>query len=240
MWHASYSEKSDFILSGSLRKLFLKGVYETLELFFTEKMSFEELSDNEEMITTNGSPYHNCYNNLTNAEKIYAISEVTRHLTSKSKAPKLFQWNESAIYAVFQSIQAEISFEIDAETHFHGNFPGEHSHDWRRLVSAAEREFVDYGIEEDPDDEESEYINPLSQDHDEWDDVVDSLSETILWDQDFLCEDIFLDAPPECSKKIKMYAGVDDDYFLTPIPTFNKLEFQKAARFLEKIIKEEC
>lgn len=210
----------------------MEGVYETLELFFTEKMSFEELSDNEEMVTTNGSSYHNCYNNFTNAEKIYAISEVTRHLTTKSKAPKLLQWNESAVYAVFQSIQAAISFEIDSEEDM-----GKYSHYWRKLVSAAEREFIDYGIKEDPDDEESEYMNPLSKDHDEWDRVVDSLSETILWDQDFLCEDIFLDTHPECSKKIKMYAGIDDDYFSTPIPTVNKLQFQKAARFLKKITK---
>ena len=229
MWHAS--EKSDFILTGNLKKLFLEGVYETLELFFSERMSFEELSRNDDFITTNGSSHHDCYNRLSDLEKVYAVAQVTKDLTGPAKAPKLLQWNESAVYAVFQSIQAAISFEIDSQDDL-----DEYSHRWRKLVSAAEREQIDYGIEE-VEGEESEYIDPLSDDHDEWDRVVESLADVILWDRDFLDEDIFLDSPPNRARKVKQSAGIDDDYFSTPIPAVNKLRFEKAARFLRKAIK---
>lgn len=218
MWNSCVDRNS--VIKGNFKNLFLEGVYETLELFF-------ENDDCEEgEITTNGADYHKPYANFTNEEKIYSIAFVTKALTSsKIKAPKLLQWNESAIYAVFESMKGAVSFEVDMAEDL-----DKFAFRWRKLISKAEREVKDYDNEED-------YINVKCDDIEEWEIVIDNLADEILHDRDF--EDdfarIIVDKSPESSEYLKYFGGIPRSYFIETMGIVTKKKLKKASEFLKHI-----
>ena len=50
-----------------------------------------------------------------------------------------------------------------------------------------------------------------------WEDVVEFLSDAILWDRDFELSDSFLDIDPGVSSQRRRLLGIDHDYF-TRVP----------------------
>ena len=84
----------------------------------------------------------------------------------------------------------------------------------RELVLAACRE---QGIEELPD--------PESEDFDEWEVLVSSLADGVLWDEDWK-DATHLDADPKASQAVKKLLGIDGDYYVavSPDPTDVELE----------------
>ena len=100
--------------------------------------------------------------------------------------------NEGAIATVFENLEQELCFEIE-------EMPKRKY--WRKLVRNALIE-LDYTDE------------PLLKcnDVDKWLMAVDSLSDLILWDTDYLMDEI-LDDPPEQSKFIKHLSGINKNYY---------------------------
>ena len=223
MWR---TPNGDQTIKGKYKKLFLDGAWETIELFMMEE-------DEEGFITTNGSGGHEPFNSLSNREKVYGLASVTKSLVGKSKSPKLFQWNESIIYAVFQSILAEVDYEIDACRTSEEYAQCEFSHHWRKMISEAEREVFD---------ESDEYIDPSCEDRDEWEAVVEFLADQILHDRDFLDSyaKIVTDNDPKRAKALKYFAGIPEDYYSTPMPLVTDEMFEDAEKFLKKTFKMEA
>ena len=221
MWNAPFNK--NFTLRGDFKKLFLEGVYETLELFFQDKGDCEE-----GFITTCGVNYHKPYANFTNEEKIYSIAFVTKALTSdKIKSPKLLQWNESAVYAVFESMKGAVCFEVDSADGL-----GKFAFRWRKLISKAEKEVKEYDNEED-------YIDVKCDDIKKWEIVIENLADEILHDRDF-CDAfarIIVDNPPELSELLKHQGGIPQSYYTETMGIVTRKKLKKASEFLRKRYK---
>jgi hypothetical protein len=220
MWNAPFNK--NFTLKGKFKKLFLEGVYQTLELFF------QEGECEEGFITTNGTDYHKPFENFTNKEKIYSIAFVTKALISdKVKSPKLVQWNESAVYAVFESIKGSVSFEVDEADGL-----GKFAFRWRNLISKAQRE-CKMGLEEE------DFIDVKCDNIREWETVIDNLADEILHDRDFEedFESMIVDNPPELSDLLKYQGGIPTHYYTKTMGHVSKKKLKKASDFLRKVLK---
>lgn len=232
MWHASTDKK--LVIQGKFKELFLEGVYAALDNWFLEGDCV--LKDGEDISTNDfcSKPYVN----FSNEEKLYAMYEITRCLTTKCASAELLQWNESSVYAVFEIIRNLVCYEIDMmdmneEMIKNGEIEKFDTHQMRKLVSEAEREVRDY-------DDEEDYIDPKCDDTDEWESVIlDNLAEIILWDDDFLecSEKIICDKSPERAEIIKYMGGIADNYYSEPMPLVTKNMLTKAKRFLKKTFK---
>ena len=55
---------------------------------------------------------------------------------------------------------------------------------------------------------------PTCDDLDEWETEVQELSHAILWDVDYEDAELYIDFPPEESKRLRNWAGIPDNYFL--------------------------
>jgi hypothetical protein len=53
---------------------------------------------------------------------------------------------------------------------------------------------------------------------DDWAFCIDCLHDAILWDTDYLGEELFVDLPPERARALKEKMGVADGYFLSVAP----------------------
>lgn len=232
MWRANPDKK--LVLEGKFKELFLKGVYSALDLWFLEG---DRALDEYREVSTNdfcSKPYAD----LSGREKLWALAEVTRCLTTKCETPELLQWNESAVYAVFEVLNVLVTYEIDMEPTYEdmiekGEIDEFDLYATRKLVSEAQREVRDYDLPED-------YVDPKSDDIDEWERVItDDLAEIILWDDDFLeCNArIVCDKSPERAEMVKYMAGIPRDYYSTPIPLVTDEMLKKAKRFLRKTFK---
>ena len=52
----------------------------------------------------------------------------------------------------------------------------------------------------------------------QWESLIDSLAEAILWDRDFEMADSFLDVDPGVSRQRRRLLGIEDDYFASVAP----------------------
>jgi hypothetical protein len=213
------------VLRGPLRKLFIAGVTEAAAGQFLEDPEFA--IDND-WIGWGTGLRNGAYERLEPTEKVYALAEVARALTNKSEPPIHNQWNEATVYAVFEEIACEVAVEIEDSLLEGSSVACTY---WRSLVADAEkqvRELID---------DEDEYIDVASVDVSEWSSVVlECLSGIILWDLDFLDNDI-PDLPPHASREAHSFFGIHGEYYTATVPVVTTEEFKKAERFLRKLRK---
>ncbi len=154
------------------------------------------------------------FDNLTYNQKISVLLTITNGLFKKSmRVIELTALNEGAIASVFEHIRNGLTLEID-----------EHMKPcWRALVREAS---IELGLEDVPALEYREL--------DEWDCCVDSLSDQILWDTDYL-EGGILDSSPEVAKIIKEKARINEDYFMDVPPDPNDKETEKQLKQLQRL-----
>ena len=157
---------------------------------------------------------------------------MTRALISnKVKSPKMYQWNESAVYAVFESIEHAVCFEVDMESEYDDD-DREFKYYWRNLISDAVKEFY---AEECCDDET---LSIYSTDLVEWRGTVDWLASAILWDRDFEEDmaDPLVDSSPDKSFVLKQMLGITEDYYTKTINVTEE-KLRKSQAFLQKAIR---
>lgn len=123
--------------------------------------------------------------------------------------PKLTAVLEAGVGAIYQAIRVMVEMEIDQLAE------GHESPTWRELVVAACRE---QGIEE--------LSDPESEDLDEWEVLVDSLTASVLWDEDWRDNENLLDVDPKAGRALKELLGIDEDYYVAvpPDPTDVEVE----------------
>ncbi len=135
------------------------------------------------------------FDRLTYGQKVSLLAIVCRGLLiPKVPIRNLTAVVECAVAAVFEFIKIEMITEIDES---------DNETSWRKLIHAARSEA---GVEGLP--------NADCQYEKEWIYEIDGLEDMILWDNDFLDEDLFIDAPPEEDQRMKDLMRVRDDYFL--------------------------
>ena len=93
---------------------------------------------------------------------------------------------------------------------------------WRELVLAAHRsifgEFRSTEIGPEVDDGVIERPAVDSYDMNAWEDLIEHLTDAVLWDRDFEMADSFLDIDPGVSQQRRRLLGIDDDYFTRVAP----------------------
>lgn len=151
------------------------------------------------------------FDQLAAPAKLALLAEVGWGLLRDTDAcPKLTAMNEAAVAILFANVEDSIQIEVDAQK---DDF--EDSIFWRPLVLAI---YHDDGDKIDL---------PASDctDMDEWNLLVDVLSDRILWDDDFNDADRFLDAPPDEAESLRDRFGIDDDYYRAIPPDPSESEF---------------
>lgn len=139
------------------------------------------------------------FDQLAAPAKLALLAEVGWALLRDTDAcPKLTAINEAAVAALFANIEHSLQFEIDTQKDGY-----EDSLFWRPLVLAVFREIGDT----------IDLPNPDCTDTEDWNLLVDVLSQRILWDDDFNDADRFLDAPPDEADSLRDRFGIDDDYY---------------------------
>ena len=72
-------------------------------------------------------------------------------------------------------------------------------------------------------------------DLDEWETEVQELSHAILWDVDYEDAKLYIDFPPEKSKRLRNWAGIPDNYFLAIADDLTDEEAQAGIKELRKL-----
>lgn len=138
------------------------------------------------------------FDRLESPSRLAMLAEVSWPLLRDTDScPPLTELNEATIAALFRAIEQQIEYEIDCEDDMETPFY------WRRLL-------LDVFIE---DGGESELPDVGCRDCKEWGLLVETLSDWILWDNDFESGEYFLDTPPEHAETMRSVFGIDDEYY---------------------------
>ncbi len=192
-------------------------------LFRTAVLSLASITDND--VRSGDEPWDfgvPVFDRLTPEPRLAMLATVGFALLRETpECPPLTAVNEATIATIFRHIEESIHEEVDS---------GEDTEDpfyWRRLVRLAGAETV----------ADLELLAESSSELDEWTFVVETLSDYILWDNDFNSEGVFADAEPEYAQANYEGMGIDEDYFLAvpPDPRASNLDqIRKVLRELER------
>lgn len=120
------------------------------------------------------------FDRLSLDHQMFSVLAVAQRLTDDLQPLPLDAWAEATVWALFEFVHYEIAYEIEVS-----QTPGEKP--WlmlRRLVRDAL-------VEKWETTESASIPAPESTDLRDWDFAVLYLSDCILWDRDFLDEDIY-------------------------------------------------
>ena len=149
------------------------------------------------------------FDRLDARQKLALLADVCDHLfRSTAPPPKLTATNESAIAVLYEVVDLFVQFEVDDEETIR-KMPDGHPYDWRQRVLAAYRECF-------PDD--PEVPAETSRVMEDWELLIECLACRVLWDADFLDEDLYADQSPDKGQTLKARMHVDDDYFRAVAP----------------------
>jgi hypothetical protein len=111
-------------------------------------------------------------------------------LKSDVPPPELSAVNEATVAAIFAQIRQNVDIELDMAGE--DGLPPEYDvYYWRRLLAACQ---------ELPRTSDEFYLVVQCEDLDDWELLVECVSDRILWDADWDMPDLFLDEEPEVSR----------------------------------------
>jgi hypothetical protein len=185
------------------------------------------------------------FDRLQPSQRLALLAQVGSALKDESLPhPELTAHTEAAVAVIFGQIAALVAMEIDLTSE---EDPLDRRTSTRKLVLAAYREIEEQDaaternaphqpvetrscespmtVREDDDDDDDCLLRPPavdSNDHAEWECLVDYLANRILWeDRDYEMGDEFMDADPGESRLKMEIMGIADDYYtaIAPDPT---------------------
>ena len=164
------------------------------------------------------------YDQLSPQSKLAMLAEIARPLLRETKTcPTLTALNEATVAVVYEQIALCLLFEIDNEGVSDEPFY------WRRLVLAAWRE-------SEP-QEADDRLDETCRDVGDWQDLVQLLSERILWDSDYNMGAEFLDNPPVHTALMKQMMTIDDDYFTAIPPDPSPTDLDRIREELRQVLE---
>jgi hypothetical protein len=163
------------------------------------------------------------FDSLDPKTQVFALAYVLRHLSEPGlPSPDLYAWNEGTAWAIFVKAGHELEMEFEFEESPDAGLDLKFR--YRRLIRDA-LEVVDPS---------ARCPSTRSRNLDAWKDCLDTISDHLFWDHDFLDEGAFADLDPLGSKLLKKRAGIADDYFSTPPPLVREEDYREADRFLRR------
>ena len=140
------------------------------------------------------------FDRLEPTARLAMLAEVGWPLLRDTESfPELTAVNEATVAVLFLAIEQSLEIEIDCPR---DSSPEDRS-TWRRLLLDAIAEGSDL----------SDLPTVDCCDMDEWQFIIETLSDWILWDHDFNSAEYFLDTPPEQADMMREQFGIDDDYY---------------------------
>jgi hypothetical protein len=177
------------------------------------------------------------FDQLTATQQLAVLYEVARHLLHHTPAPApLTAATESAIASVFDMIRDAVRLEAqDDRSARDADVRQPRDTAWRTLVLEAYNEVLSQ------DDREQWFAEGMSLptldelDGEDWDSLVERLSDRILWDRDHELCSLLLDIDPAKAGQIKQSLGVDENYFSAIAPDTRPRDVQLLLRKLRAL-----
>jgi hypothetical protein len=154
--------------------------------------------------------------------RLSLLAEVSWALLRETDSPPALRAvNEAVIGALFRQLDDSIQLELDCgDDHDPGG-----SAFWRSLILAAFHELGD--TDELPDLQ--------CPDPEEWDILIEVLTDRILWDWDFDDEELYLDKSPEHVEYLKNVMAIDPEYFTAIPPDPKPSDFSQLRSTLNEL-----
>lgn len=177
------------------------------------------------------------YDACSLSQRIGLLHEVAKYLlTETDSAVVLSAPLEATVAAIFVDVRDQVAIEIEFLPQL---LESDDQPTWRRMVLDAYRSTLA------PEDiEHPVWVEILDQLPDEdsrnikqWESLIDSLADAILWDRDFELADQFLDEEPAQSRERRSLLGISDDYFTGIAPDPRTNELQRVASQTRKIVR---
>lgn len=216
MWPTSGGERT---LTGSEAVLVANAIETMIDLM----LDYTEVDDesDEETLTAALHTGISVYDGLSIGQRVAMLYQAAKHLLTPLALPatELSAVVDATIAAIYCEVRDRIEIEVDF---FSGhddpivspNGEGTSPVQWRRWVLNACRETIGPGEWDENLSDTALAQLPLDQ----WEDWIDYLVSSILWDRDFEFADSFLDANPDSARIRRHALGIEDDYFVSPAP----------------------
>lgn len=137
--------------------------------------------------------------------KLAVLADVGSALIHKTKkCPEHTAVGEGAIAAVFSQMHVLIEIEIDIAS----DMDHEDRFIFRKQVHTAMEELCPKA------DRPAITCGDVNQ----WYDALRALSDRILWDQDYLTADVFMDLDPDGARDVRKLTGIDQEYVTAIAP----------------------
>jgi hypothetical protein len=191
-WRTSRGKR---VLLGTERELFLTAFGSLVDVI---RAQIEGYGDPAEF----GIPV---FDSLAPWSKLAVLADIGSALTQKTKdCPEHTAVSEGAIAAVYSQMHVLIEIEIDMES----DTDDEERFIFRKQVSSALEELCP----------RADRPGVTSGDVREWFYALQSLSDRILWDQDYLTADVFMDLNPDDIQDARQWTGIDQEYVTAIAP----------------------
>lgn len=166
-----------------------------------------------------GEPYPlgvGIFDRLEPAQQLALLSEVTEALLDFDVTPPALS---AVLEATVAALFCELRFRIEDEFETGGEF-------WRTLLRSV---FVDL-------EKSGNYLPlPTSNNLLDWESLINSAADRVLWDRDWAMEAIFVDRCPDRTDTLKCKMGIADDYFTSIAPDPTPQELSQIRERLNKL-----
>ena len=170
------------------------------------------------------------FDNLSLSQRLALLCEVSEALLKPEiPAPKNTAINEGAVAAIFKAMQQRLHFELDStkprpseETRF--------AFHWRELIREAALSTI--GDERLYRFAPGEIPVAESDEHKDWEGMVESLADRVLWDTDLDDDDLHADHPPEHTEFLRVAGDVTVANCASTVP---ESRIKEVAGLLERL-----
>ena len=170
------------------------------------------------------------FDTLQPTQQMAILHEVAHGLLDpETPVVELTAVREATVYAIYCGLASLVEIEFGYSDQAKPDF------ELRERIIRAYRHSDDHTAEWGDDLEDIKATDTPARDCEEieqWNRVIESLADRVLWDRDFELEAAFADHDPEKIKAIKRYMGINEDYFAVAAPDANSQEYMKLHREL--------
>lgn len=220
MWHTPNEIRT---LQGAEAALIRASVAHILDMLETEA---DGLADHWEF----GIPV---FDNMSWQQQLVMLAGVGEALLKDDvPAQELTAINEATVGAIYENIVQCVQFEVDSDDPDINE--GLDMTYWRRLLREAVGETDKPQVPAGPDEQ---LPNADNSDMEEWGIMIETIQSFVLWDADWLDEDLHLDVDPETSRLRKERFDIADNYYTAIPPDPNESEVELARTQLRALIK---
>ncbi|NND97939.1 MAG: hypothetical protein HKN47_11485 [Pirellulaceae bacterium] len=247
MWQTS---RGDRTLGGAEAELICHAVDAMIDALIThivdDALDGDVLDDDEPHVASECETGISVYDHLTPSQRIALLHDVTEHLLTVTESTLPVSAHvEATVAAIFVEVRDQVAIEID----LFPEGPAESSDDpdanvtWRQLVLAAHKAVFrsvhepKVGFDSEPLPGEISMPSETNRDIGQWEYLIESLTDAVLWDRDYEMADSFLDVDPGVSQQRRRLLGIDDDYFTRVAPDPHSEETYRLAAQTQAIVR---